>query len=278
MAVTITNGIIRENMEIKAKDSVHMTKAERQREILDYMKNHDKTVTIEQLKQLYQVTTETLRKDLIEMERAGVIYRVFGGAVLQEKIKEVPVLQRYQKHMDLKMEIAREATRLISDRDFIALDSGSTNLCFAMSFPEETQISVLTNSCDIARALCEKTQARILMTGGQLRARNMSMTGEVAEDVLHKYRVSKVFLTCAGVGLNYGVMDAHESESRVKKAMVQIASEKYLLADHTKFEGVTPITVCPLESLTAIITDSKIDREIVERYRQAGIRMIVAED
>lgn len=253
-----------------------MTKTERQREILEYMKSRDNTVTIEELKKIYRVTNETLRKDLIEMEQSGAIYRVFGGAVLQEKVKEVPFLQRYQEHMGAKMEIAREAVKLISDRDFIALDAGSTNLCFAMSFPEETQISVLTNSCDIARALCEKTQARVLMTGGQLRAKNMSMTGEVAEDVLQKYKVSKVFLTCAGVGLDYGVMDAHESESRVKKAMIRIASEKYLLVDHTKFEGVTPITVCPLESLTAIITDSGTDMQIVESYKQAGIRVIVA--
>ena len=253
-----------------------MTKAERQDKILGFMAYNNKTATIEQLKEICGVTSETIRKDLIEMEEQRKIYRVLSGAVLYEKVDERPFLKRYKENLKSKMEIAKCVASLIEDKDFIALDSGSTNLCLGMNFPAK-EISVLTNSLDIARELSKHDRLRVFVAGGELREKNMSMTGQATETVISSYRVKKAFLTSEGVGLDYGIMDAHESESRVKKAMMAIASEKYLLVDHTKFSVITPICISPVTELTAIITDSDVDKDIVRSYQEAGIRMIIAD-
>ncbi|MEG1882480.1 MAG: DeoR/GlpR family DNA-binding transcription regulator, partial [Clostridia bacterium] len=204
------------------------------------------------------------------------VCRVLGGAVLYEKIDERPFLKRYNENIKLKMEIAKTVSTMIEDKDFISLDSGSTNLCLGMNFPKRV-VSVLTNSLDIAKELSKHEHVRVFVAGGELREKNMSMTGEGTEQFVRNYRVKKVFLTSEGVGIDYGIMDAHESESRVKRAMMSIANERYLLVDHTKFSVITPICTAPLKELTAIITDSEINPDIVERYTDEGIKIIVSD-
>ena len=253
-----------------------MDKTERHQKILDYMLYNNKSATIEKLKDICGVTSETIRKDLIELEERQKVCRVLGGAVLYEKIDERPFLNRYRENLKQKLEIARTVAAMIEDRDFIALDSGSTNLCLVMNFPKR-QVSVLTNSLDIAKELSKQEDVRVFVAGGELRETNMSMTGEATERLITNYHVKKVFLTSEGVSLNYGIMDAYEPESRVKRVMMSIATERYLVVDHTKFSVITPVCTASIKDLTAIITDSEIDKEVVKQYTQAGIKVIVSE-
>ena len=252
-----------------------MNKTERHQIILDYMHKNGKKGEIEELVKTCGVTNETIRKDLIQLEKKNLIRRVLGGAVLVEEFDEKTFNNRYWEKLDLKNQIAAAAVSLINDRDFIALDSGTTTFCLAKKL--QKNVTVLTNSLDIARELAVAEGVRCFVAGGELRERNMSMTGETTEKIVGSYRVSKCFLTSEGVGLGYGMMDAHESESRVKRAMMSSAEKIYLLADHTKFSILTPIVTAPLERLTGIITDSQIDPKIVNAYEKAGIPMIVAD-
>jgi len=253
-----------------------MAKAERHNKILDFMLYNNNTATLEQLRELCNVTNETIRKDLVEMEKQRKVYRILGGAVLYGNSEERPVLQRYQENYTLKMAIAQKAASLVADGDFIALDSGTTNLCLAMCLARK-EIYVLTNSLDIARELSKNEKARLFVAGGELRVKNMSMTGQATEDLIRNYRVTKAFLTSEGIGLDYGMMDAKESESRVKRAMMSIATNNYLLTDHTKFSVVTPVRTSPLNALTAIVTDSEVNPSTVEEYKKSGIHLIVAD-
>lgn len=254
-----------------------MNKAERQQKIIEYMLGNDKAATTDELREICSVTNETIRKDLIEMEQQRKICRVLGGAVLYERTGERLLQKRLYENLKAKQEIASAALKLVQDKDFVCLDSGSTNLCLATRFPEEKSISVLTNSLNIVQELSKRGNVRVFVAGGELREKNMSMTGTSTEAMVHSYRVRKVFLTSEGVDLDFGVMDAHESESRVKQAMMSISKEVYLLVDHSKFSVMTAICTAPLSSLTAIVTDSEINPKILKTYRDAGIRVIVAD-
>jgi DeoR family fructose operon transcriptional repressor len=99
------------------------------------MAYNNKSATIEKLKEICCVTNETIRKDLIELEARHKVCRVLGGAVLFEKIDERPFLSRYSENLKQKLEIAKTVALMIEDRDFIAMDSGSTNLCFVNKLP-----------------------------------------------------------------------------------------------------------------------------------------------
>lgn len=253
-----------------------MNKAQRHQKIIDFMRRNGEAATAEELREICAVTNETIRKDLIEMERQKKIRRVLGGAVLYEKTSERLLQNRYYENLKVKQEIAATVVKLVQEKDFICMDSGSTNLCVAMNFGK-TSASVLTNSLHIAQELSKNENIRVFVAGGELRGRNMSMTGINTENTVLNYRVRKVFLTCEGVDIDFGIMDAHESESRVKRAMMSVGKEVYLLADHTKFSVVTAICTAPLREITAIITDSEIDPEILRSYRQAGVNVIVSE-
>ena len=121
-----------------------MNKAERQQRILEYIISHNKSASMEDLKRYCSVTSETIRKDLIEMEQQKKVCRVLGGAVLYERTGERLLQNRFYENLPAKREIAAAAARLICEKDLICLDSGSTNLCFAMNFPQ-VSASVLTN-------------------------------------------------------------------------------------------------------------------------------------
>lgn len=249
-----------------------MKKSDRHLAILSYMKRNSQKADIDELAVLFQVTGETIRKDFIELENQHLIRRVLGGAVLPEIHAETPFNRRYEEHLDLKTEIAVIASRFIEERDFISMDSGTTNYCLAKSFPKK-KVSILTNSLDIATELIHKDNIRVFIAGGELREQNMSMTGENAEKAICNYRVRKCFLTAEGIGLD-GIMDGHESEARIKKTMLEHADEKYLLVDHTKFSVLTPIVISSPQNLTAILTDSQIDPAIVRQYADHNIRII----
>lgn len=253
-----------------------MNKAERQQRILEYIISHNKSAGMEDLKRYCGVTSETIRKDLIEMEQQKKVCRVLGGAVLYERTGERLLQNRFYENLPAKREIAAAAAHLICEKDLICLDSGSTNLCFAMNFPQ-VSASVLTNSLNIAQELAQRKDVRVFVAGGELREKNMSMTGASAESTVRSYLVRKAFITSEGVDLDFGIMDAHESESRVKQAMISISKEVYLLADHSKFTVMTPICTASLDKLTAIITDSAVDPQILAQYTKAGIRIIVAD-
>lgn len=253
-----------------------MNKAQRHQKILAFMQQNNEAATAEELRNICCVTSETIRKDLIEMEAQKKIRRILGGAVLYDKTSERLLQNRYYENLKAKKEIAATVAKLVQEKDFICMDSGSTNLCVAMSMGQ-FNISVLTNSLHIAQELSKNENIRVFVAGGELRGRNMSMTGVNTENTVMNYRVRKVFLTSEGVDLDFGIMDGHESESRVKRAMMSVGKEVYLLADHTKFSVVTAICTAPLQEITAIITDSEIDPEILHSYQQAGIRVIVSE-
>lgn len=252
-----------------------MLVAERQRKIVDLV-NERLSVRVTELSQIFSVTEETIRRDLEKLEREQLLMRTHGGAVcISEEQNEIPYLEREITNAEEKKAIAAEAVKYIEPGDQIVLDASSTAWYLAKELPD-MPIIVLTNSIKAEIELSKKEQIKVISTGGILLSPSLSHVGPLAERSLSLYHVNKAFLSCKGVHLERGLSDSNESQALVKKKMMEIADETFLMVDSSKF-GVRAFTqISSLSEVDTIITDSHIDEMTKRQIEEKARRVILA--
>lgn len=235
------------------------------------------SMRVAELSEIFKVTEETIRRDLDKLEQAGRLMRSHGGAVsLQGQSHETPFIEREVTNVEEKKQIAKEAVRYVQPRDRIILDASTTAWYMASLLPD-IPLTVLTNSIKVATELANKEKIEVISTGGILSSRSMSFVGPLAESCLDLYHVNKAFLSSKGVHLTRGATESNEMQGRLKKRMISIADEVFLLADYSKF-GVNEFTqVAPCDAFHTIITDHQAERSYLEQLQeQYATRVIVA--
>lgn len=229
------------------------------------------SIRVSELSELCNVTEETIRRDLDRLEQAGRLRRSHGGAVsVKEQQPEIPYFEREVTYAEEKRRIAQEAVQLISPNDRILLDASSTAWYMAANLPD-IPLTVLTNSIKVATELAGKEKIEVISTGGILASRSLSYVGPLAERSLDAYHVDKAFLSCKGVHLERGISESNELQARIKQKMIGMADRVVLLADASKF-GVQAFTqVAALHEVDAIVTDRRLDRDMLEQLEARGI-------
>lgn len=236
--------------------------------------NERGSIRVSELSELCQVTEETIRRDLDKLENEGKLIRSHGGAIsVRESQTEIPFLERETTHADLKHSIAKEAVSHIRENDRIILDASSTAWYMAKHLPD-VPLTVLTNSIKVTLELSQKEKIQVISTGGRLSSRSLSYVGPLAERSLDMYHVDKVFLSGQGVHLQHGISESSELQALIKRKMISIADEVYLLVDHSKF-GVQSLTkVAAWQEIHHLITDRFTEKEEVSRIRDKGVNVI----
>lgn len=250
-----------------------MLVAERYEKIVSLV-NGRGAIRVTELSDIFQVTEETIRRDLDRLEQAGRLRRSHGGAVsIKDQQSEIPFSEREITYADEKKRIAQAAIKLIGPKDRILLDASSTAWYMAAELPDEA-LTVLTNSIRVVTELSSKEKIGVISTGGQLAQRSLSFVGPLAERSLAAYHVSKVFLSCKGVHLERGISESNELQARIKEQMISIADEVILLADYSKFGFRAFTHVADLSQVDVIITDNGVPAEQLEKLRDQGITVI----
>jgi DeoR/GlpR family transcriptional regulator of sugar metabolism len=251
-----------------------MLVAERYEKIVQLV-NENGSMRVTELSELCGVTEETIRRDLDRLEAAGRLRRSHGGAVSIKDLAllrgaETPHAEREVAHAEEKRRIAEEAVGRIRPGERILLDASTTAWYMARRLPD-MHLTVLTNSIHVATALAVKEKIQVISTGGLLAQRSLSYVGPLAERSLEAYHVDKLFFSCKGVHVERGISESNELQARVKQTMLGIADEAILLADSSKF-GVQAFTqVATLSDVDGIITDAKLDPDILRALREKGI-------
>ncbi|MFC0214555.1 DeoR/GlpR family DNA-binding transcription regulator [Paenibacillus chartarius] len=252
-----------------------MLVAERYEKIVSLV-NERGAIRVSELSEIFQVTEETIRRDLDRLEQAGRLRRSHGGAVsVKESYSEIPYTEREIAYAEEKKRMAQAAIKLIGPRDRILLDASTTAWYMASEVPDDT-LTVLTNSIKVATELSGKEKIEVISTGGLLAQRSLSFVGPLAERSLESYHVSKLFLSCKGIHLERGISESHELQARIKQKMISIADQVILLADSSKF-GVKAFThVADLSEVDVIVTDRHIPKDVLEQLQDRGITVITA--
>lgn len=249
-----------------------MLVAERWQRIVQLV-NERGSIRVTELSELCQVTEETIRRDLDRLEADGKLMRSHGGAVsVKEAQTEVPFMERETAHADFKNSIAKEAVSHIQEGDRIILDASTTAWYMAKMIPDMA-ITIITNSMKVALEVSGKEKIQVISTGGLLSPKSLSYVGPLSERSLDMYHAHKLFLSCKGVHVQRGISESNELQALIKRKMISIADETYLLADHSKF-GMQDLTqVADWSDIQHVITDRMTNKDALARIREKGVNV-----
>ncbi|ARI79077.1 DeoR/GlpR family DNA-binding transcription regulator [Halobacillus mangrovi] len=251
-----------------------MYQEERLIEIIRYL-NRNRRISVEQICDLFQVSRDTARRDLVKLEDRKAIVRTRGGAILPSSHN---IIKDYTKRLQTvsqeKQQIGQKAASLIQLGDKIILDT-STTVQACANHIEAIECTVITNSINQAEILSNKKDVNIQLLGGSLQKEHRFLFGTSVIERLRKFHVDKAFIGVVGVSEN-GLTIAHEEDGMVKKNMIQQAKQVIVLADHTKF-GVTEFfQFAELEDVDLIITDKEPDPEFQRLLDRCNVELLVA--
>jgi DeoR family transcriptional regulator, fructose operon transcriptional repressor len=234
------------------------------------------TVTITELARQFGVSEMTIRRDLHELEKTGLIESVHGGAKSASISPfELSYAQRELMEMDAKRAIGHAAAALVEQGDVIALDGSTTTLQVARNLVDRGGLTVYTNGIKVATELAHRPGIRIILTGGEL-YHSVSLVGLFARAIFEKIRVDKLFLSVTGITEDLGLSGPSDVDADVKASMIAAANQVILVADHTKFGRKSYVRVAPLNALHVVVTDELCPLEYLRVMEGMGIRVIVA--
>lgn len=246
---------------------------ERQAKIAELLKEQS-SIKVNELSTIFNVSESTIRRDLQDMEERGLLTRTHGGAVGVEKTNFEPTFrEKEDEKLDEKSKIGEIASAMIEDGDTIILDSGTTTLEMARRI-QAKNITVITNSIDIASELSNKENIELIVTGGTLRITTRAMVGHITEATLKNFRVDKAFVGANGISIEEGITTPNLAEAQTKKSMMNVANKVIVVADSSKFNKVCFSVICPIRAVNAIVTSGDLDSDIMKNFEDVGVEII----
>ncbi len=260
-----------------AADLPNLTQDERMQSVLRMLETRD-SVAVAELAQTFSVSEVTVRSDLSELARQGLVARVRGGVrALQRGQSEVGFDLRLRIESERKQAIARAAAALVDEGEAVALDSSTTAYYLALELRAKRELVVVTNGLLIAAALADAPGITVLVTGGMLRLSAMSLVGDLGADVLRTTRINKGFLGARGLSLERGLMDLNPDEARIKQEMADACEQVYGIFDGTKWHRSALLSFVSVDDLYGIVTDASAPAEEVEAWRGHGVDVLTVE-
>ncbi len=251
-------------------------RTDRQREIYLLALRHG-SVEVADLAQRFDVTTETIRRDLSELQSQGQLRRVHGGAVCVEQAQhERTVDARDMQNPDEKLRIAQMAIAEVPPLGSVLIDSGSTLQRLAEVFPIESGAHVVTNSLVVALTLSRRGIAELTVLGGGVRTNTFAMVDAFTVDMVKDLRFDVLFVSCDGLSLHRGLTTPYREEAAVKAAMIKVADKVVALVDQSKLGNGQMFPFAALDDIDVLVTDDRIDASSAEILTEAGIDVRIA--
>ena len=256
-----------------------MLDIERRQKMVAFIEQND-GATVGELSRRYSVSEATVRRDLIQLSKDGLVERGHGGAAPRrprgsQGLPELPVLERAGLRVSEKRSIGRTAARYVEDGDVILINGGTTTAEMVPFLGAARDVTVITNGLNIASLLAPLTNIKTVITGGVLRNSELSMLGALTEDALHNLRADKLFMSSPAIHVDYGFSADDMLEVESDRNMMASAKEIIVLADHTKFGNIAMMRVAPIERVRRIITDSGTSGAVVAACEEQGVEVEV---
>ena len=254
-----------------------MLAIERRNAILEKLQI-EKRVVVSELSSLYEVSEETIRRDLEKLESEGYAVKSYGGAVLNENANiELPFNIRKNKNVVGKQKIAELISQMVHDGEHIFLDASSTAVAIAKAIKSRKGITIITNSLQIAIELLDEPNCKVISTGGQGIESSFALVGQVTDRTISSYFVDRAIISSKGFDLQAGFTDSDERHATNKKSMLKGARTKILAVDSSKFNRISFAKIGDLRDITTVVTDVKPEEECLEEFTKYNIECIYPE-
>lgn len=252
-----------------------MIAAERQQTILEQTLLKGSVRTSE-LAQFFEVSEETIRRDLDKLTDSGHLARTHGGATTSELQRvELDHTQRHAQHLEEKKRIARKAASFIKAGDTVLLDASSTVLQLVDEIAGLEGIHIVSYSQEVSERLVRQAGVAFTHLGGRYDRPSRSFCGMLTESVLRHLRIDKFFFSCKGVDPSAGLSEANHEQARLKKCILEHAESSYLLVDHSKHGLRSNYFFSPIGDIHTLITDTGVAPSALSKLEKSPIEILI---
>lgn len=234
------------------------------------------SVKVSQLSQLLECSEVTIRSDIAKLDEQKLLKKTYGGAVKREEHFEIDLEPgEVYLNREKKYRIAQRAYSYINNRDSVILDDSTTAYYLAKCIREneKKRVVVITNSIAAAAILSNAKQVELFLIGGGVIGNPPSALDNIAVNFLNQFHVDKAFVGVNGINLKIGLTSIGSPQMEVKKKMIQVSQETYVIADSSKFGNGNLFTVCSMDQIDRIITDDDITSEILELAGELNVKI-----
>ncbi len=250
-----------------------MAQKDRVFQILDLIRAKQK-VSVSELSRKFDVTGETIRRDLEKLEREGYVARTYGGAVLvQQPPGHVNYTERAVQNVEAKNRMGELTASIIPGSGAIGCDASTTVLSMIPYIKDNPGLTLLTNSVRILNDYMYD-KIRIISTGGNVRSRTQSLQGESVSRAMEDYFLDICILSCRSLDLENGIYEGDEEEANFKNVMVDHSRRVIIVADHTKFDKTSLIRTLSYDRVDVLVTDQKPSDEWLDRMKDKNVRVL----
>lgn len=234
------------------------------------------SVKVSQLSQLLECSEVTIRSDIAKLDEQKLLKKTYGGAVKREEHFEIDLEPgEVYLNREKKYRIAQRAYSYINNRDSVILDDSTTAYYLAKCIREneKKRVVVITNSIAAAAILSNAKQVELFLIGGGVIGNPPSALDNIAVNFLNQFHVDKAFVGVNGINLKIGLTSIGSPQMEVKKKMIQVSQETYVIADSSKFGNGNLFTVCSMDQIDRIITDDDVTSEILELAGELKVKI-----
>ena len=226
----------------------------------------EKRVVVSELSQLYEVSEETIRRDLDKLEKERLATKSYEDLSIY-----LPFNIRKNQNVSGKQQMADIAASLVQEGDHIFLDASTTAVFIAKALKEKERLTVITNSMEILLELSDVSGWNIISTGGVMKEGYLAFLGSKTEDAIRSYYVDKVIISCKALDHELGIMESQEAFGTTKKAMIASGREKILVVDSTKFDQTAFSVAGKLRDIDVVVTDRKPSEKWLAHFAEEGV-------
>lgn len=248
----------------------------RQTGILEIARQEGRVV-VEDLAQRFDVTLQTIRRDLTELAEAGHLDRVHGGAVPRTGVSNIGYEARRRMNEAAKTAIARACAAAIPDNSSMILNLGTTTEAVARELIHHRNITVVTNNMNVANILVANSSCEIMVAGGALRRSDGGLVGELTTQFIEQFKVDLAIIGTSALDQDGDLLDFDLAEVRVSRAIIRQARQSFLVMDHTKLGRSAPARIASLSELDAVFTDQPLPDNLMDACADWGTRVVVAD-
>jgi DeoR family fructose operon transcriptional repressor len=236
-------------------------------------------MSTEGLASALEVSTETIRRDLLVLEKDGAIERVHGGATVRGQpvvVSEPSFDIRSEEGLQRKQRIAAVAAELVPPGSLVMIDVGTTAMLAARALPQSLSATVVTTSLRVAVELSDRPGIDVIVAGGRMRGGDLALSGMATETLLAGVHFDVALLGSGGLHAEAGLTDFYLEEAQSRRTVIDNTAAPYVLCDATKFEKVARYRVAALNELAGVVVDKKPGAELTAALRAAGTELITA--
>lgn len=261
--------------QVTDQDGQQLFQSERQQEILSLTQERGR-VEVSELADRFKVTTETVRRDLSELQSLSLLRRVHGGAVPWETGGFEPLVSVRQDQQDAeKRRIALLAANEVPDTGSVIIDSGSTLTRFAEVVPDH-EIRVLTNCLPVAQVLADRESLEVIVIGGKVRKNTLAMVDNEAIAAIEPIQVDTLFISSDAATPTTGLTTPYREEAALKRAMIASARRVVALVDHSKFGHDQFVRFARWNDIDVLVTNHELDSAIANAIEANGTTVLKA--